>query len=291
MSVDQQFERVSVVAIGGGHGLAMVLRALVDRVGRLTAVVSVADDGGSSGRLRRDFDIVAPGDLRRCLSALAGDDLLAAAFEQRFEQGVFAGHPAGNMMLASLLKLSPNPAEAVAAAAGMLQARGVVLPAADEPVDLVATTERGTVRGQVALRGSGPIGHIRFSPPSPRCSPLVVEAIRDADALVLGPGSLYSSVLAAVTPAVRDAINGRRGRLIYVANLVPEPGETDDLEPDDYLAAIVGHGIEPDLMVVNADDAQADAPTGRIVALKVAEDGGREHDPVRLGEALSKLIS
>jgi uncharacterized cofD-like protein len=281
----------SVVAIGGGHGLAVVLRALAGQVGSLTAVVSVADDGGSSGRLRRDFDILAPGDLRRCLSALAEDPMVAAAFEQRFEQGGLTGHPAGNVILASLLRLAEDPVDALDTAATMVNAQGRVLPAAQEPVDLVATTTRGTIRGQVAIRESGGIQDLRFSPAAPRCSPQVCDVIRSADTLILGPGSLYTSVLAAVVPEVAAAINDRRGPLVYVANLSSERGETDGYGAAEHLAAVRRHGIEPDLVLVDASSNEALPVDGRIARFGLVGATDGEHDPQKLRAALSELFS
>ena len=166
-----------MVAIGGGHGLAIVLEAMVDRSSSLTAVVSVADDGGSSGRLRRDLGIVAPGDMRRCLAALTPNGLIRKALEHRFDHGVLAGHPAGNVLLASLLELEPDPVVVMDTLAAMVEARGRVLPATSEPVDLLASAARGTVKGQVAISESGAIYEIRFSPAEPEVPSAVVAAI------------------------------------------------------------------------------------------------------------------
>ena len=157
----------SVVAIGGGHGLSTVLEAMVDRASSLVGVVSVADDGGSSGRIRRDLDIVAPGDMRRCLAALTPEGLMRDALEHRFESGVLAGHPAGNVVLAAMLEREPDPVVVMDTLVEMVGARGRVLPATSVAVDLVATTERGTVKGQVAISESGAIRSLRFSPTDP----------------------------------------------------------------------------------------------------------------------------
>ena len=275
-----------VVAIGGGHGLATVLRGLAGRCRSLVGVVSVADDGGSSGRLRRDLSIVAPGDMRRCLAALTPNGLLADALEHRFVHGVLAGHPAGNVLLAAMLERESDPVVVLDTLAAMLDARGRILPATAEEVDLVATTDRGTVKGQVAVSESGLIDAIRYAPPDPVVPPAVVDAITVADVIVLGPGSLYTSVLAPVVPGVAAAIARRRGPLVYVANLAAEPGETDGYDPAAHLEAVRRHGVEPDVVLC---DETAVAPSGGAVAVRtcrLAPDGSMTHDPGLLADAL-----
>lgn len=281
----------AVVAIGGGHGLSMVLEAMVDRCASLTGVVSVADDGGSSGRLRRDLDIVAPGDMRRCLAALTPDGLVRDALEHRFESGVLAGHPAGNVFLASLLELESDPVVVMDTLASMVGARGRVLPATSEAVDLLASAERGTVKGQVAISESGSIGGIRFAPADPAVPAAVIDAIEAADGIILGPGSLYTSVLAPVVPAVAAAIERRRGRLVYVANLAAEPGETDDYGLDDHVEAVLAHGLQPDLVIAD-ENASSDGRFGDMIARHELVGALQSvHDPGRLGTVLSQLLS
>lgn len=283
----------AVVAIGGGHGLSTVLEAMVDHASSIVGVVSVADDGGSSGRLRRDLDIVAPGDMRRCLAALTPNGLIREALEHRFDAGVLAGHPAGNVLLASMLEIDDDPVRVMDTLAEMVGARGRVLPATSVPVDLVATAERGTVKGQVAISESGAIHDLRFSPADPEVPDAVTEAIVEADLLVLGPGSLYSSVLAPVVPGVAAALERRSGTLAYVANLSAEPGETDGYGLDEHIAAVERHGIVPDVVVV--DHANRAAPgssyEARIRSYELVGALDSTHDPRRLGVALSDLIS
>ena len=283
----------SVVAIGGGHGLAMVLESMVGRARQITGVVSVADDGGSSGRLRRDLGIPAPGDMRRCLAALTPDGLIREALEHRFEHGVLSGHPAGNVLLASLMELEPDPVVVMDTLAAAVGARGRVLPATSEPIDLLATTDRGTVKGQVAISESGAIDEIRYAPADPPVPEAVVEAIVDADLVVLGPGSLYTSVLAPVVPGVAAALERRTGLLVYVANLAPEPGETDEHDLHAYVAAVERHGISPDVVVVDKDKlASTDGQEGdRIRAYELVGALESVHDPRRLGAVLSELVS
>lgn len=281
----------SVVAIGGGHGLAIVLEAMVDRSSSLTAVVSVADDGGSSGRLRRDLGIVAPGDMRRCLAALTPNGLIRKALEHRFDHGVLAGHPAGNVLLASLLELEPDPVVVMDTLAAMVEARGRVLPATSEPVDLLASAARGTVKGQVAISESGAIHEIRFSPAEPEVPSAVVAAIEHADLIVLGPGSLYTSVLAPVVPGVAAALRRRQGCLAHVANLAAEPGETEGYGLDEHIEAVLRHGVDPDVVIADVK-ASSDGRFGdRLRQYELVGALQSVHDPRRLGTVLSSLGS
>lgn len=281
----------SVVAIGGGHGLAVVLEAMVDRSSSLTAVVSVADDGGSSGRLRRDLGIVAPGDMRRCLAALTPNVLIRKALEHRFDHGVLAGHPAGNVLLASLLELESDPVVVMDTLAAMVEARGRVLPATSEPVDLLASAARGTVKGQVAISESGAIHEIRFSPAEPEVPSAVVAAIEHADLIVLGPGSLYTSVLAPVVPGVAAALRRRQSCLAHVANLAAEPGETEGYGLDDHIEAVLRHGVDPDVVIADVT-ASSDGRFGdRLRQYELVGALHSVHDPRRLGTVLSSLGS
>ena len=293
-----------MVAIGGGHGLAVVLEAMVDRSSSLTAVVSVADDGGSSGRLRRDLGIVAPGDMRRCLAALTPNGLIRRALEHRFDHGVLAGHPAGNVLLASLLELEPDPVVVMdtlvtgatgsgksTTLAAMVEARGRVLPATSEPVDLLASAARGTVKGQVAISESGAIHEIRFSPAEPEVPSAVVAAIEHADLIVLGPGSLYTSVLAPVVPGVAAALRRRQGCLVHVANLAAEPGETEGYGLDEHIEAVLRHGVDPDVVIADVK-ASSDGRFGdRLRQYELVGALQSVHDPRRLGTVLSSLGS
>lgn len=281
----------AIVAIGGGHGLSMVLHALVEHCSTITGVVSVADDGGSSGRLRRDLSIVAPGDMRRCLAALTPDGLARDALEHRFGHGVLAGHPAGNVLLAAMLELEPDPVVVMDTLATMVGARGRVLPATSVAVDLIATTDRGTVKGQVAVSESGTIESIRFAPAQPAVPVAVSQAIAAADAIVLGPGSLYTSVLAPVVPGVAAAIRDRSGVLVYVANLADEPGETSGYDLDDHIEAVVRHGVDPDIVVCDNSAVVASRWPGRVEAFELTGSAPDAHDPHLLGAALMTILS
>ena len=281
----------SVVAIGGGHGLSLVLEALVGRCESLTGVVSVADDGGSSGRLRRDLGIVAPGDLRRCLAALAPKSPARDAVEHRFGTGVLAGHPTGNVLLASLLTQTGDPVVAADTFGEMIGAQGRVLPATAVPIDLLASAERGVVKGQVAISEGGGIHGLTYSPEDPPVPDDVVSAIEAADLIVLGPGSLYSSVLAPLVPGVVRALGNRRGTLVYVVNLEPEAGETDGYVVDDHIAAVISHGVEPDVVLADTQSPSEGRYADKLVSCELKEMGESVHDPDRLVAALASVSS
>ncbi len=281
-----------VVAVGGGHGLATTLRGLVGRVADLTAIVSVADDGGSSGRLRRRRGIVAPGDMRRCVEAMAADVHLAAASAHRFRGGDLDGHAAGNLWLAALLERHRDPVVAVETFARGLGARGHVLPATSEPVDLVARTATGPVVGQVAVSlCARRIESLATRPERPAVPAEALAAVAAADLVVLGPGSLFTSVLAAVTPALGEALGRARARIVLVANRGPQPGETDGYDLVDHVRAVVSHGVVPDVVVVDNDQRAAsraleeEMPGIAVLCSDVAAGDGR-HDPDRLAAAV-----
>src|SRR3984957_1479039 len=201
--MSQGAEGPKVVAIGGGHGLAGSLRAARRYAGTLTGIVTVADDGGSSGRLRRELGIVPPGDLRMCLVALANEDAepaksLALAFEHRFEADEVAGHALGNLLIAALVASSGNLQEALDTAGTLLGAEGRVVPAASEPVVLKADAPSGGIRGQPAGHRTAGIERVSLIPADVAAPPEAVQAISEADQIVIGPGSLFTSVLAAL---------------------------------------------------------------------------------------------
>ena len=202
-----------VVAIGGGHGLAATLRAVRTYTDRVTAIVSVADDGGSSGRLRELLHIIPPGDLRKCLIALAEPGSpLATAFEYRFDQEELAGHALGNLVLAGLMDAKGDPVSGLDEACRLLGVRGRVLPSSTEPVVLKADAACGEVTGQVAVNGTDHILRVSLVPADPPAPEAAIAALAEADQIVLGPGSLFTSVLAAVAvPQILEAVNASSG--------------------------------------------------------------------------------
>ncbi len=336
-----------VVAIGGGHGQAATLRAARHYAGTLTAVVSVADDGGSSGRLRRDLGMVPPGDLRTCLVALAGEgSLLAAAFEHRFPEalvppvadggagagsagasggggagaggggaggaaagargpgaeaagGLLAsrdpanrrGHALGNLVLAGLLAVTGDVQVAVDEAAALLQAAGRVVPVSYEPVVLAAESAGGAVEGQTAVMHTARIRRMTLRPADPPAAPAAVAAIAAADQVILGPGSLYTSVLAAaMVPGVAAALRATGARRVYVCNLRPQAAETEGYDVSDHVAALAAHGIPVDVVLCDTTGIELGSPGVPVVQRPLAKASGLAHDPAQLAKALADLV-
>ncbi len=286
-----------VCALGGGHGLATTLRSARTYAGEITAVVSVADDGGSSGRIRRAIGGPAPGDIRRCFEALGDASMLTAEMGWRFGGGELAGHALGNLLISGLVAAGDDLVAALDEVGRMVGSAGRVLPATTVPVDLVADTGDWEVEGQVAVhRAEGVVG-MRLVPEDAPAPAEAVGAIRRADQVVLGPGSFFTSVLAATLSVdVRDALATRSGPLVLVANLVADREGPADLA--DHVRLLVEHGVTPDVLLVDPSSTRP-VPTGlpaglpggcRVEAAPVAADDGRTHDPVRLGEALASLV-
>jgi uncharacterized cofD-like protein len=248
-------------------------------------VVSVADDGGSSGRLRAALGIPAPGDLRRCLAALAEDGSpWAEALEHRFDDaaGELAGHALGNLVIAGLAEAMGDFVQAIDEVGRLVGARGRVLPATTEPVVLKAEV-RGppaVVEGQVAVeRSRHPITQVSLVPDDPPAPAAVVEAIAGADQVVIGPGSLYTSILAAVAvPDVRRALTATSARTIYVANLRPQIPETAGYTVADHVRALEAHGVHPDVVLASTPDRP------------LARPDGLAHDPLLLAKALADMV-
>jgi uncharacterized cofD-like protein len=288
-----------VVALGGGHGLAMTLRAVRAYAGEITAVASVADDGGSTGRLRRDFDVPAPGDLRKCLVALAGDATVwPEAFEHRFSAGDLEGHALGNLMIVALTETLGDFCRALDEAGRLLDAVGRVLPATTDPVVLKADIEGEAVEGQVAVQNSA--GRIRGVSLVPNDAPACADAlaaILEADQIVLAPGSLYTSLLPVICVAeLRAALGAAPGAIVQVCNLRPQVPETSGLDASDHLRAVLEHGGRVDRFlyqgdgILAADDAAIRALGVDPVPAAVARPDGAAHDPVKLAEALQALL-
>jgi uncharacterized cofD-like protein len=282
-----------VVALGGGHGLAASLRAARLYAGEVTAVVSVADDGGSSGRLRDAFGIPAPGDLRRCLVALGTDERWRRALEHRFEAGELEGHALGNLLIAGLTSATGDFLGALDEAGRLVGAVGRVLPATTIPVILKAVVAGAEVEGQVRVQhnDAGRIDFVSLVPPDAEAPPEVLEAIDRADQVILGPGSLYTSVLAVVAvPDIAAALATCPALKVYVCNLRTEQ-ETSGYDAADHLAALHAHGVRPDVVV---HDPEAMPPgavrAARVVTAALALPDDRGHDPARLADVLGKLV-
>lgn len=285
---------MKVVALGGGHGLATSLRAARRYADDITAVVSVADDGGSSGRLRQALGIEAPGDLRRCLVALAGDEksVLARAFEHRFEAGELEGHALGNILIAGLASATGDFRAALHEAGRLLESVGRVLPATTTPVVLKGEADSGPVEGQVKVSEAGRISAVSLVPPDAEAPPEALEAIAEADQVIIGPGSLFTSVLAVgVVPAIRQALQETKARKVYVCNLHGQDPETTGFDAAAHVAALLAHGVEPD---VGLGDSDGGLKTGDVpipwVERPLARPDGLAHDPARLASALLELL-
>ena len=283
----------SIVAVGGGHGLAASLRAARLLTDDVTAVVSVADDGGSSGRLRDQLGIVPPGDLRKCLVALADpDSSLAKAFEHRFEGSDLDGHALGNLVIAGLAAEAGDLQAGLDEAARLLGATGRVVPAAGEPVVLKAESEEGETWGQSAVMLTPHIRRVSLVPGDPPAPAEALDALGRADLVVIGPGSLFTSVLAAVAvPALARAIGDSPGRRVYVANLHAQPAETAGFDVADHVRALAAHDLEVDVVVADTAGISLGEVRNPVVNVPLARpDGGPGHDPSRLAAALGDLL-
>lgn len=282
----------NVVAVGGGHGLAATLRAVRTYTTRVTAIVSVADDGGSSGRLRELLHVIPPGDLRKCLVALAEPgSALASAFEYRFGEEELAGHSLGNLVLVGLLEGAPDPVAALDEACRLLGVRGRVLPATTEPVVLKAKSDGGQVDGQVAVMATDHIRTVSLVPSDPKAPSEALTALREADQIVLGPGSLFTSVLAAIAvPDIREGINRSTGRKIYVCNLRQQIPETEGFDIAMHVEALADHGVTVDVAVCDTSGLPRGKPRVEVVDTPLGRPNGLAHDPVKLASALSDLL-
>jgi uncharacterized cofD-like protein len=268
------------VALGGGHGLQATLSALRRITPDVTAVVTVADDGGSSGRLRRELGLLPPGDLRKALEALAVRNadgrVWAEVFEHRFGgHGALAGHSVGNLVLAALLEVLGDPVESLDHASRLLNARGRVLPMSLLPLDMEADVTGldedpaavRTIRGQVAIASThGRVKTVRLYPSNDRCAPPTacpeaVRAVLDADIVLLGPGSWFTSVLPhLLVPELHDALIKTPARRLIVLNLVPQPGETAGFSPEQHLDVLSQHAPRLRVDSVLADVGSVPTP-------------------------------
>lgn len=309
--------RPSVVVVGGGHGCSRSLAALglldVDR----TAVVTVADDGGSSGRLRRDHDVVALGDLRMAMLALASppagtpETMVAALARRRFGQGELKGHSLGNLLLLGLLEEHGGDLLAALDAFGrLIGADGQVLPVTLAPVTLLADTARGTVTGQVAVASSPRIRRVRLEPSNVVLTPGIERAVGSADLVLLGPGSLYTSVLPVLlVPGMVDALRRTSAQVVLVGNLREQPGETEGMDLADHAEALLDHaeGLRIDGVLAHEPVPQRSPGAGgrrslpideprlaSVAATLIRADLGEErdgHDPARLAAAVTDLLA
>ncbi len=232
-----------IVVIGGGTGLSTLLRGLKHYSANITAIVTVADDGGSSGRLRREMGGIPPGDIRNCLTALADEEkLLTELFQYRFEAGSgLSGHSFGNLFLSAMNEITGDWEQAIAASSQVLAIRGRVLPATLSDVRLWATLSDGRrIEGESNItKARGAIAEIGCLPADPPALPQAIEAIKDADYIVIGPGSLYTSIIPnLLVPEIVEALAARAVPRIYICNIMTEPGETQSYSVSDHIRAI-----------------------------------------------------
>ncbi len=306
-----------VVAIGGGTGLSNLLRGLRAYTSNLTAIVTVADDGGSSGRLRKEFGVVAPGDIRQCIAALAeSETLMSRLFQYRFTEGTgLEGHSFGNLFIVAMSEVTGNFEMAVHETSRVLNVTGSILPSTLEDVTLSARTrEDELVHGEhnITERGTA-IRELYLNPAWADAHPDAIKAILAADLIIIGPGSLYTSVLPnLLVEGVRKALHAARAPKIFVANVATQHGETDGFNVTDHLEVLERHagGNVVDAVIANSNivtslpDAWKSAPVTlngeregwlgnvRLVAADVvAEENRYRHDPAKLAATLMQVYA
>ncbi|MET0448393.1 MAG: uridine diphosphate-N-acetylglucosamine-binding protein YvcK [Aeromicrobium sp.] len=303
-----------VVSLGGGHGLAASLSALRRLTSELTGVVTVADNGGSSGRLRDELGGLPPGDLRMALAALCGDDqwgrTWADLLQHRFSgDGPLGGHAVGNLLIAALWEQHDHVA-GLDLVGDLLGAQGRVLPMAAVPLDIEADVhlrsapDRLTVvRGQVEVASTdGQVVTVRLEPGDPPACPEAVEAVESADWVVVGPGSWFTSVMPTLlVPGLRDALIATKAKRVLVLNLTEQDGETEGLSPTDHLDVLAAHAPELRLDAVIADTSLVDTrgtleSTARALGARLfvsdvsTGPGSDQHDPARLAAAFGHVM-
>lgn len=286
-------QQPKIVAIGGGTGMPSLLRGLKQFTSQITALVTVADDGGSSGRLRRDLDLLPPGDFRNNLAALSQDEaLMTQVLQYRFggvnpDGGELQGHAFGNLLLAALTGITGSFDEALLAAGRVLALRGQVLPSTLEQVTLVAEVEKDDglqlIRGESAIpKAGGPIRRLFIDPAGARAYPPALQAIFQAQLIVMGPGSLYTSILPnLLVPDLAEALRRARAPKVYICNLATQPGETEGYSVADHVRVITDH-IPDCLNMVIANDnltIPMDRGGGRTVFVRPEWD---PTSPIRL---------
>ena len=312
---------LQIVAFGGGTGLPVLLRGLKDGAGDITAVVTVADDGGSSGRLRQELGVAPPGDVRNCLVALAERRRLAEVFNYRFEsEGDLSDHSVGNIIIAALSDMAGGFCEGIEQAGRFLRIKGRVFPAAVESLTLVARYADGAVvRGEAAVstmhQREGEILRLNVEPENVPAPPGVIEAVESADVVVLSSGSLFTSTIPSLLGSgVKETLAHFDGPVLYVANVMTQSGETTGFSVSDHLRLIIDHigpvvtdvlvhsgefspkvverykveGAEP--VMVDIEEVQAlGARVREVDLISHRVDLGIRHDPYRLAEEVRKL--
>jgi uncharacterized cofD-like protein len=305
----------AVVALGGGHGLSATLGALRQVTDRLTAVVTVADDGGSSGRLRDEYPhLLPPGDLRMALAALAVDEgdgrLWNDVLQYRFPgTGPLGGHALGNLLMSALFGVLGDPVLALDEAGRLIGSTGRVLPMSTSPLEIVAqvrdsgTGGTRTVRGQGRVAVSTGVVRVALEPADPPACPEAVAAVLEADLVVLGPGSWFTSVLPhLLVPELANALHSTAARRVLVLNIAAEAGETADFSPQAHLEVLASYAPDLRVDVVLANEGTVGDRDGLlhgartlgaelVLAPLAVDDGSPRHDPDRLAEAFRKVLA
>ncbi len=309
-----------IVVVGGGTGLSVILHGIKEFTSNITAVVTVADDGGSSGRLRQQFDIVAPGDIRNCLVALANEEtMMRDLFQYRFEQDTeFSGHSFGNLFLTAMTQVTGDFEKALKESSKILSIRGRVLPSTIEKVVLMAEHADGrTTEGEAKIPKAGsPIKKIYIKPADAAAATDVIKAIREAELIILGPGSLYTSIIPnLLIKEIREAVMASEVTKIYVCNIMTQAGETDHFKASDHIKELVTH-TNPDVVdacvvnvghipiamqkkyaTENAIPVEADSQTIRDMGYEVIEEDlvnvtdHIRHDANKLAKIVTNLLN
>jgi uncharacterized cofD-like protein len=299
-----------IVAIGGGTGLSTLLRGLKEYSGNLIAIVTVADDGGSSGRLRKELGILPPGDVRNCIAALAdAEPLMTKLFQYRFSDGSgLAGHSFGNLFIVAMSGVVGNFEEAIKQTSRVLAVRGQIIPSTLANVTLNAITEdEETIEGESNITGSDSrIKEVYLLPNNPQASPEAIRAILEADMIVVGPGSLYTSVLPnLLVDGIRRSIKASAAVKVYICNVATQHGETDGFDVADHVRVLeshvgrglfqyvlansnIGNGLPEDSEPVRIDGGQG-LRTSLMSADVVSEENRYHHDAKKLGTAIIRL--
>ncbi len=309
----------NVAVVGGGHGLSVLLRGIKAATSNVTAVVTVADDGGSSGRLREEFGIIPPGDLRNCLVALADTEpLMEKLFQYRFKgESELAGHSFGNLFIAAMNEVTGDMEQALQESSKVLAVKGQVLPASKDHVRLDAIMEDGTVvEGESQIpEVHKRIKRVRLFPEQVQPVQSALDALTNADAIILGPGSLYTSIMPnLLVDGVADAIRKSKAIKIYICNVMSQPGETDGYTASMHAKAIIDHGgkgiidymlvndaaISPEMQEyyaskgaypVEVDEEAINAlGVGFVKADIINENEVIRHDPDKLSKAVMNMV-
>ena len=273
-----------IVAIGGGTGLSSLLRGLKTYTSNLSAIVTVADDGGSSGRLRDEYRILPPGDFRQCLIALAdAEPLMKQLFDHRFKEGSLNGHAFGNLFIMAMADVTGNFEQALRESGKVLAVKGTIVPSTLQDVTLVASINGGMVEGESKIpKQNSPISHVFLKPDGVQVNPEAAQAILNAELIIVGPGSLYTSILPnLLVEGMVEAIKASPALKLYICNLAAQPGETDGYTVHDYLRVIrehVGANLF-DFILVNSNTAHA--PTGGQAAVIYKPADTTRHPEVR----------